>query len=60
VQTPRGVPAGNGEIPHSISEELSKLVPELQLISEWKADATLTSAKVRVKEFLTTHTRSRA
>jgi hypothetical protein len=53
--------AGNDEAhPYPISEELSKLLPNCEFIAEWKTGAALTSAKTRVKEFLSQHTPSRA
>jgi hypothetical protein len=57
VQTPCLVLAGNDEAhPYPISEELSKLLPNCEFIAEWKSGAALTSAKARVKEFLSKHT----
>jgi hypothetical protein len=61
VQTPCLVLAGNDEAhPYPISEELSKLLPNCEFIAEWKTGAALTSAKARVKEFLSKHTPARA
>jgi pimeloyl-ACP methyl ester carboxylesterase len=49
--------AGNDEAhPLPISEELAKLLPNCELIREWKAGDALTSARARVKEFLSKHT----
>ena len=56
VNTPSLVLAGNDEAhPYPISEELSKLLPNCEFIAEWKTGAALTSAKARVKEFLSKH-----
>jgi pimeloyl-ACP methyl ester carboxylesterase len=61
IQTPCLVLAGNDEAhPYAISEELSKLLPNCEFIPEWKTGAALTSAKARVKEFLSKHTPARA
>jgi pimeloyl-ACP methyl ester carboxylesterase len=61
VRTPCLVLAGNDEAhPYPISEELSRLIPNCELIAEWKSGAALTSAKARVKEFLTKHTPARS
>jgi pimeloyl-ACP methyl ester carboxylesterase len=60
VRTPCLVLAGNDEAhPYPISEELSKLLPNCEFIPEWKTGAALTSAKARVKEFLSKHTPDR-
>ena len=61
VQTPCLVLAGNDEAhPYPISEELSKLLSNCEFIAEWKTGTALSSAKARVKEFLSQHTPSRA
>jgi hypothetical protein len=61
VRTPCLVLAGNDEAhPDPISEELSKLLPNCEFIAEWKTGTALTSAKARVKEFLSKHTAARA
>ena len=55
--TPCLVLAGNDEAhPLPISEELAKLLPNCEFIREWKAGDALTSARARVKEFLSKHT----
>jgi hypothetical protein len=60
VKTPCLVLAGNDEAhPYPISEELSKLLPNCEFISEWKTGAALNSAKARVKQFLAKHTPAR-
>jgi pimeloyl-ACP methyl ester carboxylesterase len=60
VQTPCLVMAGNDEAhPYPISEELSKLIPNCEFISEWKTGIALTAATARVKDFLTKNTPSR-
>ena len=49
--------AGNDEAhPLPISEELAKLLPNCELIREWKTGPALTSARARVVEFLAKHT----
>ncbi len=56
-RTPCLVLAGNDEAhPFPISEEVAKLLPDAELITEWKTGAALESAKVRIKEFLTKRT----
>jgi pimeloyl-ACP methyl ester carboxylesterase len=55
--TPCLVLAGNDEAhPLAISEELAKLLPNCELIPEWKTGVALTAARERVKEFLSKHT----
>ena len=55
--TPCLVLAGNDEAhPFPISEELARLLPNCELIPEWKTGAALTSARARVQEFLRKHT----
>jgi pimeloyl-ACP methyl ester carboxylesterase len=55
--TPCLVLAGNDEAhPFPISEELAKLLPKCEFIPEWKTGAALTSARARVKEFLSKYT----
>ncbi len=57
VQTPCLVLAGNDEAhPYPISEELAKLLPNCEFITEWKTGAALTTARSRVMEFLARHT----
>ncbi|HXJ84023.1 MAG TPA: alpha/beta hydrolase [Candidatus Methylomirabilis sp.] len=59
-RTPCLVLAGNDEAhPFPISEELAKLLPNVEFVQEWKADAALTSAKGRIKAFLAKHTPGR-
>ena len=56
-RTPCLVLAGNDEAhPFPISEEVAKLLPNAELITEWKMGAALESAKVRIKAFLTKQT----
>ena len=55
--TPCLVLAGNDEAhPLPISEELAKLLPNAELIREWKTGDALVGARARVKEFLVKHT----
>jgi len=57
VKTPCMVLAGNDDAhPWAISEELSKLLPNVEFVTEWKTGAALEAAKPRVKEFLLKHT----
>ena len=57
IKTPCMVLAGNDEAhPWPISEELSKLLPNVEFVKEWKAEPALTPATARVKEFLKKHT----
>ena len=59
VATPCLVLAGNDEAhPRPISEELAKLLPNAELILEWKTGEALASARTRVREFLLKHTPS--
>src|SRR5262245_44982904 len=56
-RTPCLVLAGNDEAhPLPISEEVARLLPDAELITEWKTGGALESAKVRIKEFLARHT----
>lgn len=55
--TPCLVLAGNDEAhPLAISEELAKLLPNCELVPDWKTGQALTAARERVKEFLSKHT----
>jgi pimeloyl-ACP methyl ester carboxylesterase len=55
--TPCLVLAGNDEAhPWPISEELATLLPNGELVREWKTGAALASARARVTEFLSKHT----
>jgi pimeloyl-ACP methyl ester carboxylesterase len=57
VRTPCLVLAGNDEAhPYAIAEELDSLLPNSELIPEWKSGAALEAARARVKQFLATHT----
>src|SRR5271156_5764443 len=57
VRTPCMVLAGNDEAhPWPISEELSKLLPNCEFITEWKTEPALTPAKASVLAFLKKHT----
>jgi pimeloyl-ACP methyl ester carboxylesterase len=59
VQTPCLVLAGNDDAhPYAIAEELSKLLPHCEFISEWKTGDALTAARSRVIDFLGRHTPS--
>ena len=56
-RTPSLLLAGNDDAhPRPISDELSKLLPDVEYITEWKEGAALEAAKVRVKAFLAKHT----
>jgi pimeloyl-ACP methyl ester carboxylesterase len=55
-RTPCLVLAGNDEAhPFAISEEVAKLLPNAELITEWKAGEALAAARPRIKQFLSTH-----
>jgi pimeloyl-ACP methyl ester carboxylesterase len=57
VKTPCMVLAGNDEAhPWAISEELSKLLPNVEFVPEWKTEPALTAATAKVKAFLARHT----
>src|SRR5262245_27515800 len=59
-RTPCLVLAGNDEAhPFPISDEVARLLPDAELVPEWKTDPALASAKVRITEFLTRHTPGR-
>ena len=56
-KTPSLLLAGNDEAhPRPISDELSKLLPNVEYIIDWKEGAALAAAKLRVLEFLKKHT----
>lgn len=58
VQTPCLVLAGNDEAhPLPISEELARLLPQCELVREWKEGAALAAARDAIKKFLARHTR---
>lgn len=60
VATPCLVLAGNDEVhPRAISEELCRLLPNGELVPEWKTGAALESARARVTAFLARHTPGR-
>jgi len=55
-RTPCLVLAGNDEAhPFPISEEVAKLLPNAEFITEWKEGSALATAKPRIKGFLTKH-----
>jgi pimeloyl-ACP methyl ester carboxylesterase len=57
IKAPCMVLAGNDEAhPWPISEELSKLLPNCEFVTEWKTEPALTAAKAKVKAFLAKHT----
>jgi pimeloyl-ACP methyl ester carboxylesterase len=59
-RTPCLVLAGNDEAhPFPISEEVAKLLPNAEFVTEWKTGAALVAAKARIKEFLAKHTPGR-
>jgi hypothetical protein len=56
-RTPCLVLAGNDEAhPFPISEEVAKLLPNAEFVTEWKTGDALVTAKARVKAFLAKHT----
>jgi pimeloyl-ACP methyl ester carboxylesterase len=57
IKAPCMILAGNDDAhPWPISEELSKLLPNCELVLEWKTEPALTPARTRVIEFLKKHT----
>jgi hypothetical protein len=59
-RTPCLVLAGNDEAhPFPISEEVARLLPDGELVPEWKTGPALAAAKVRIGEFLARHTPGR-
>jgi pimeloyl-ACP methyl ester carboxylesterase len=60
-RTPCLVLAGNDEAhPFEISEEVARLLPDAELVPEWKTGAALDAAKTRIAAFLAKHTPARA
>lgn len=56
-QTPCLVLAGNDEAhPYPISEELAQLLPQAELVKEWKTGAAVDAARARVLAFFRQHT----
>jgi pimeloyl-ACP methyl ester carboxylesterase len=57
IKAPCLILAGNDEAhPWPISEELSKLLPNVEFVTEWKTEPALTPARARVMEFFRRHT----
>jgi pimeloyl-ACP methyl ester carboxylesterase len=57
VKAPCLILAGNDDAhPWPISEELSKLLPNCEFVTEWKTEPALTPAKAKVMAFLKKHT----
>ena len=55
--TPCLLLAGNDDAhPRPVSDEIAKLMPNIEYITEWKTGPALETAKVRVKQFLAKHT----
>ena len=55
--TPCLLLAGNDEAhPRPVSDEMAKLLPNVEYITEWKTGAALEAARVRIKQFLAKHT----
>jgi len=55
--TPCLLLAGNDDNhPRPVSDEIAKLMPNIEYITEWKTGAPLEAAKGRVKQFLAKHT----
>jgi hypothetical protein len=49
--------AGNDEAhPRPISDECSKLLPNVEYVLEWKSGEPLAAAQAKVKSFLAQHT----
>ena len=56
-RTPCLVLAGNDEAhPFAIAEEVARLLPDAELIPEWKTGAALEAVKRRIAQFLASHT----
>jgi len=56
-RTPSLVLAGNDEAhPYPISEEVAKLLPDAEFITDWKTGAALEAARPRIMQFLSKHT----
>lgn len=56
-RTPSLVLAGNDDAhPYAISEEIAKLLPNVEFIKEWKSGEPLVAAKARTLAFLAQHT----
>ena len=56
-RTPCLVLAGNDEAhPFPISEEVAKLLPDAEFITDWKTGAALEAARPRIMQFLSKHT----
>ena len=56
-KTPCLLLAGNdAHHPYPISEELSRLLPNVEFIKEWKSGAPLEVARLAIKAFLAKHT----
>ena len=48
---------GNDEVhPYEISEELARLAPHAEFVSEWREGPAMESAFQREREFLRSHT----
>jgi pimeloyl-ACP methyl ester carboxylesterase len=59
-RTPCLVLAGNDEAhPFPISEEMATLLPDAELVPEWKTGEALVSARARIEAFLAKHTPGR-
>jgi pimeloyl-ACP methyl ester carboxylesterase len=55
--TPCLLLAGNDDNhPRAVSDEIAKIMPNVEYITEWKTGPALDTAKVRVKQFLGKHT----
>lgn len=57
IKTPMMVLAGHDEAhPHELSLEMSRLIPGVEFIDEWKSGAALEDARPRIRAFLKKHT----
>ena len=57
IQAPCLVLAGQDDIhPRAISEELARLIPDCELVEEWKTGPALEAARARVLDFFAAHT----
>ena len=55
--TPLLLMAGNDDAhPRPVSDEIAKIMPNVEYIPEWKTGAALEAAKPRIRQFLAKHT----
>ena len=55
--TPCLLMAGNDDAhPRPVSDEIAKIMPNVEYIPDWKTGAALEAAKPRIRQFLAKHT----